>query len=451
VDTVVSAFPVPFDRNVSITQLYYHNHDSVFLFIDRYHVLTNRSEGGDLYDFYLLDRKGVIINQYSLNQVPFIDEGVEAPTLFLRPSIIENNKINGTRLFLPFSIYHPPLHDTIHKTLKMQLICKFDLVTGNIEMLNVFLPDELIGDKLVDRANASGPEFILHHDSVLIYFFWSSPSIFVYNLNTNSSYLAYTSNHGLFSNARTTNRGDYLVRFGEVRYSNTERLFLRKISVTDYKHFEPFEVNHVFDHAFKELGLFYVNQKGVGELYFDRAERLSLMQQEPRVQYHIKLKQPRWRTIGYFEDTYLTKTAMDSFDENLMHMNYHDRMKLYLNRFGFPDSSRILVYSLDGACSNVLNYFMETYRESMHSFQENNVYYLFFDADVDALRRTINAYQVDNSMILIDTSRLFLKYLMPKEYSLHPLVRYHNNDNIGLFFFDRDVLPIIFKGFMGTH
>ncbi len=208
-------------------------------------------------------------------------------------------------------------------------------------------------------------------------------------------------------------------------------MYFRRINVRDYKDYEPFEMVQFFDKDFEEQGYFFKDTSVLGFFFLNYKNQLCIRYKNAETMLRVKPGKARRRSITYMERNLLIPKPNSPFDQTLNELNYDQRLAKYLKNFGLQNDSRIIMYSMEGACSHVLSFLMESYRMNHEQFGELNVRYLFFDPDIESTMRTVELYQLENkAYIIADTNRLFLRYFYPAEFGRNPLVRYRTEGNI---------------------
>ncbi len=426
-------FPEPLARLAgAVRQLYYHNHDSVFLMFDRGTVLSIRQSMEDFSDIYLLNREGVIINQYNLDSVPWIFGIAEGLYLNLTQNIIrDDNLVANGELFLPFYIAYDQVHDTLVISQQISIIAAVDLATGGIRMLNIPPPVDLHNRNTIENRRGYSVWVSVLNDSTLIYHFPPLPDVFLYDLSANLSTSAYTCSGKHFINDRDSTDLSHRIRYDMPQYIPALGLYFRRTRIREYKDFEPFEVAQFFDRDFNHLGYYFTDTTFASFFFRNYNNQLSIRLQDQEVMLSVKPGRARPRSMDYIEQNLLVPKPPDPFDQSLEGLSYEERVAHYLENFNLPDDSRIVMYSMRGACSNILSFLMESYRANHQFFSELNVLYLFYDQNIESTMQMINNFDLeDTTYIAADTNRLFLRYFYPSEYGNNPLVRYHNAQEV---------------------
>jgi hypothetical protein len=411
----------------AVRQLYYHNHDSVFLMFDRGTVLSIRPSMEDFSDIYLLNREGVIINQYNLDSVLWIYSREKRPYINLSHKRITDNLITNGELFLAFYIVYDPDHDTLIRNKQISTIAAIDLSTGGVRMLNIPPPLDLHERNLLGAGRGYYASHAVFNDSTLIYHFPPSPSLYLYDLSEDQSINAFTYSGNHFINDKNPVDLSQEIWFEIPQYIPALSLYFRKTHIMGYKNFEPFVVAQFFDRDFNHLGYFFEDNTPESIFFRNYKNQLCIRLQDQESMLSVKPGRARPQSKEYIEQNLLVRKPASPFDESLKEKSYEERVVLYLKNFDLPDDSRIVMYSMRGACSNILSFLMESYWANHGVFGERNVLYLFYDPNIESTIQMIENYNLDNTTyIAADTNRLFMRYFYPAEYGRNPLVLYHN-------------------------
>lgn len=255
-----------------IEHLYFHNYDSIFLFFERQIVFSQQMKGQKMADFYLTDTTGVIKELFSLDSVPYIYKGSYDTMIYLRRYPFEGNKIIDNILYLPFSIYNPSISDSLLRTLKMRLLCAYDIENKKVKMLNINMPDKEIGTLFNEDVFKSGFDFLILNDSILIYSFDYSSDLFNYNINKDTiNFVKKFPN--FFENIPNPTRECHYTHYSKMKFSSIENVFIRDLSIYDFENFEDFQISQILDENFNLVGYFvedsiyeYMDVNANGEL-----------------------------------------------------------------------------------------------------------------------------------------------------------------------------------------
>ncbi len=444
----VRRFSIPVLHGALVSVLYFHNPDSVFLFFNRQFIYRSRIEGRLYPDFILCNSNGDIINEYSLDEVPHIYNGQINPMLEISPFATNFDLIYRDRIYLPMAVYLPQFDDVAHKDLKLKLLCEFNLSTKSLRMLNVTIPDELIGKQFKsESARSVLPSFLILNDSVLLYGLETHGSLFQYNLNTDVSKEVFSAEQFPVSN-NTVNDSEpeILVFFNQLSYSRKDNFFIRTISVSGYKGFKPFAMAQLFDDNFgligyqllKDRSYYQFNGETFGRFFFDRNEHLSVRPMDKEgIYYHIRPGTPVMRSMAYIEEHYLKKQ-----DEDVVTMRfapatpYEKRMVAYLNELNIPIGSRVILVGLHDACLHCVELLLNACRKNHELFRSQEIFYLYVGPQPDLAAQVFQAYQVPEELILVDERRLYQEFFLPEEYTLYPLVHYKESGEVELVIYD---------------
>lgn len=447
---------VPFAHGVPVSLLYFHNPDSIFLFIDRIFVYDQKLKGHSINDFYLLDSKGKILNEYSLDNVPYIFKGQINPMIMVRPTTINHNMVSNRQIFIPFSVYLPNIEDTIHKHLNIRPICKFDLSTETPEMLNILIPEGLIGRRFSDdRAQGLIPDIRILSDSTVLYSYMNFASLFLYNLNTNFSTEVFSSEDFAFSNSEIHETTIRYVVFELPNFSQQEKLYMRRIRVEHYKDYKSFGILQLLDENFKVVGyqLYDLNEGSLldnsnfGSFFFDAKQHLSIRPRDRDLYYTIRIGSPKYRSVEYIEKNYLLKEPRYEIELS-MESPYQDRVLQYFGALNIPEGDKVIMIEFDKACVHCLEYLFSAYQQNSKAFISERIFYLFVGPEPSLINQVIEGYKIPQELVLVDDKQIFRKYFADEERSLNPLVHYKNSKEADVFIYDFKTLIKDFDRFL---
>lgn len=455
----ITQFGIPRVNGSMINLIYFHNPDSIFLFFERQWVYRNIVNGNPMSDFILCDGQGKVVNEYSLEDVPHIYKGQVNPMIQTRTLFIDQNLIQNSKLYIPFDIYQPDLTDEVHRNQKISMLYEFDLLDKTVRMLNVFLPDSLIGKRFKsDNANAMSLNMYLINDSMLEYHFYNYGSVYLHNLKSNTSTEVFSANNFPFRNNEI---GDLdpprFFSFQSFDFSAKENIFLRHIYAADSEHYESFRILQLFDHQFNLMGCQFLNGRKASQLtdttfgsfFFDGDRNLSLRPtNQDDVYYHVKPGNPTIWQMDSIENTILPKKKKLNTSVPLMSLPYEERVMMYFEEMKIPEGSKIIVIGFDKACVHCLEYLFMACRHHEKAFLSQNIRYLFIGSDPAFVDQMIAGYKIPPEFVWVDEEMVFKKYFAPVERSLNPLVHYKNSKEAKVIIYDFKTVATDFQTFL---
>ena len=455
----VTRIKLPLYHGSVVNLLYFHNPDSIFLFLDRKFVFQMRNEGVNLSDFILCNEAGQIENEYSLDEVPHIYNGQTNPMVYLRQGQIANCLIQKQSLFLPFDIYLPELADTLHKSNKIRMLCKFDLSQKRLKMLNISLPDDLIGKQFKSEyANGKMLDFLLLNDSILIYHFYNFGSVYSYNLNTNTSVEVFSAKDFPFKNNEFDDPDPpQLLFFRGFEFSERENAFIRDVAVESYKDYKPFVVVQILDNHFNNIGYqiydgrrgYLLNDTNISSMFFDNTSHFSISHRFNKGSYyHVRPGNPTERTIAFIEENYLNQNEQPDVIATSFSSQYEERLLEYFGALEIPEGDKVIMIGFDKVCVHCLEFLFSAYQKNPKAFISERIYYLLVGAEPSLINQVIEGYKIPGELVLVDEQQIYLRYFAHEERSLNPLVHYKNSKEADLFIYDFKTLIKDFERFL---
>ncbi|GEM_PF-2986194 len=422
-------------------------------------VFANSKDDNKFCDFLLCNAKGEVLDEYSLENVPYIFKGQRDPLVLISSGYIDNNLIQQSKLYIPFEIYLPKLESKRHKKLKISMVCEYNLQDKSLKMLNITLPESLIG-KRFKSENADGKNLMIFlvHDSLLEYHFYNYGSIYLYNLKTDRSTEVYSSERFPFRNNELDDPGvPEFYSFQGFKYSPQEDMYLRHINSAESDLFKWFQIIQLFDNHFNLIGcqlfgsekLCQLNDTNYSPFYFDEDGFLSISPtNHTGVYYHVSPGIPTCRSIEYIKQHYLVKnndTQTSSADRKIA---YNDRLLFYFNAMEIPEGSKVIMVGFDKTCVHCLEYLFGSWQRNEKAFRAQNIHYLFIGSDTAFVEQLIAGYKIPPEFVWIDEAQVYKKYFTPEERHLNPLVHYKSNTEADVIIYDFKTLDADFRRFL---
>lgn len=415
---------LPFKYNVPVGSIYFHNYDSIFVFIDRESKIKARDYDVFWDDFILIDSAGKVNDRYNLDSVRFIYNGQLDPMIFKRKWITTQNMIRNEKLYIPFSLYRPSISNVKLGNLDISLLCEYDLKTKKVKMLDVKVPDSDIGIKYLEKVVDNSLDYYIHGNSIYYSFFYSS-SIYRYDIFDKeveklNSYPEFPFNNVIIG--KNDSLGQYETHFFSPVYSSENDIFVREISVNNYKDFERFKVSQMLDSEFRLIGYhfedsLYSNIK-VGPfgnlLVLNKATRDYFIVKDFNVVNKINKKEVEGKIL----DKKITEK-----DYRNERGSYTQRVNDYLDSLGLlrnGKDKKIILISTNIVCSDCIDHLFSKYKE----LSNKDFVYVLFGSDIDFIEKILHNYRidVDDKHIYIDKSKTYSNYLREKEYNLNSFV-----------------------------
>lgn len=271
-----------------IRKLYYHNHDSIFIFFSENSLKEVEENSGLIipFHFILLNGKGNIVNTYNLKDVPYSFQGQHSPLILLNGHYTRMPLIKNNCLLIFYDLYRPMADENYNP----KLLCSYNLANKTYQMLNVNIPKQFLGNKY-EPGCIPYLKYTWDKDTNLLISYGTSGDIYKYYFDLDTVKCIYTYNHLFFSNIDSLNREtgkEYMnVAFDEVKYCSETNQYIRRIRVRRYKNYKQMTFTELLDSNFQHIGYFYENERyqSAGVDYYGR---LQVFDEKKGKQYLIK-------------------------------------------------------------------------------------------------------------------------------------------------------------------
>ena len=176
---------IPLDQipKLPIYSIYYHNHDSVFLFFERQSIYAYPTNP----DFVMINKDGGIVDTYSLNDIPYIYRGSYHNSIFYSNDKMQDRIVDG-KLLIPFAISDLEVFRPASDFINLPLIGLYDLQHHTCRMLNIRYPQEEIGKCYGKNLATTAVHATWRGNEKrrLIVNFTNSPNIYCYDFEKDS-------------------------------------------------------------------------------------------------------------------------------------------------------------------------------------------------------------------------------------------------------------------------
>ena len=440
----VTRFPIPILNGSMVALLYFHNPDSIFLFFDRQFIYHSRNAGRIYSDFILCNGNGQIVNEYSLDAIPHIYNGQINPLVYINPMATTIQLIQNNRLYIPFVIHAPEFDDIAHKNLKIKLLCEYNLQGKSLQMLNISVPDDLIGKHFnSEYARNCLLNLLIINDSLLVYHIYTHGSVYQYNLNTHKSKELFSADIFPFrNNLKDDPASTTLIFFEYFKYSSKEKVFLRSIVIEEYKDFNPFRFIQLFDENFQVIGYhiygsgtnFKLHNEKYGPYFFDHLQHLAIRQQGKYGDYYqIRHGTTTIRSVDYIEMHYLTKKEDVEPLRLSSDLSYEKRLVMYLQDLSVPKGTKVIMIGLNDACVHCLEFLLKAHRKNEAAFKSQKISYLFIGQSAD---QVLTSFNIPGEMVLIDEQKVYQQFFTLEEQVLYPLIHYKEDGEVEVIIYD---------------
>ena len=366
----------------SISSVYYHNNDSIFIFYDRVAVLRSKKmRTDDWVDFALMDNKGNLIQTYRMDSVPDIYNGSHWSRVLKPVNADMPERIFKNGILLNFEACYPWVTQKEYDSFNPPLVALYDLENGSVRMLNIRPPGVIIGKQY---GMWSGRFWVRKsHNGKTLIGFHCLPNVYEYDWKTDSMFILGNSGCSFFRNTDSASmeKGkDYpLFCFNEPEWLPACSCYIRCITVTYYPGYKPYGViSELIDSNFNHVaylsgnkGYSTPNATICGLNTFDK------MTHRPHV---VQLKK-RIRKINM--DKFLS-FVLEKKEESLPseeNMTVED----YLQALHLSEGSLILLINLKYPCGHCMDYLFSQMDSNRSKYAENNIYYVVYNPETNGL------------------------------------------------------------------
>jgi hypothetical protein len=421
----------------NIDQIYYHNKDSIFIFYVREHLM--RIEFYDSididFDFVLIDSKGKIKNKYSLDKVPYIHKVSINKMGFLKKNFITENQIVNNSILLPFTFYKPRCFDEGFEDFWPEMLCKYNLKTKELEMLNIRFPEEDIGKYVAQKVVEPTIDFNLINNGNILYVHQYSPSIYEFNIEENKlmrkiDFNKFQFNNRLFEDSSAIDQSSTQVRFYAPKYLSGDEMYIRDIEVLVYKDYQRFRVVQFFDREMKLLGYSFADS--VYSFIYKSGNKLCGKKVESGEAKNISICGSHFLSLSEIEEKILKqKKEAKSGDKQKYILDINSRLLVYSNKLKIKPGSKVVLINSDFICSSCIKELFQTLSENEERFVEKNVFYVFYGDDSKLADDIVNNYKLNDSKSIIkEFSGLYQELIEKKERNKYYFIDYKINGDV---------------------
>ncbi len=265
------------------------------------------------FDFILINKEGEVVNTYSLNQLPYIYKGnVDYMIEYAIQDIRENRIINGN-LLIPLGIYSPPIYDKNFLKFNPKLLCSYNLANKTLKMLNVKFPMQDIGKEFHSDSYYFFIKICYDKNQNLIVFFPYSNYLYQYDFDLDSLLLIKCIYDNTFQNidiASRKNNENYMdIRFSKPEWYDIENVYIRRLSIWNYKNYVPSLIIEVMDSNFNHIAYMFDNKNYKTPYYFNN--KLSSLNKHNNLSFLVlPEKTPKKISWQNYEENHLTKMVV---------------------------------------------------------------------------------------------------------------------------------------------
>jgi hypothetical protein len=447
----VLGIKIPFKFKVPISSLYFHNYDSIFVFLDREFVSMYSTDTFRIDDFILINSEGKLIDTYSLNGFPYIYNGQLNPMVYLKKTFVKNRRFKNGYLYLPFSIYLPRISDKKIRNLELSLLCKYDLHSHVFCPLKIDILEEDIGIQYSENVAANSIDFYLLNDNTIIYAYDYSPKIYGYNLLKDSAYLVFEARDFPFCNDSINPNNHFSVLFSCPVYNRKYKKFTRLVKVKGYKDYQDFEFTQIFDSSFISLGYVF-SDSGMTSINTNAQEEFIVSDKTDKyLSYLINLGKTSRKTLPEIEsDFFVLKHSNKRVRDNrkIFNKSYEERLLEYIKSLNLKDAEKIVLINTDILCSHCIDYLMGKLKENADLFVKQRIKYVFYGDNLRFAEEIMKDYQIASfDLVFIDSKNSYISFIKPEEYSKNPLI-IQKHSSLKLFLYEPEKINEVFTEFM---
>jgi hypothetical protein len=405
----------------AIDQIYYHNKDSLFIFYVREHLMrTEFYDSIDIdFDFILIDSKGKIINRFSLDEVPYIHKVDINKMVFLKKNFITENHIINSSLLLPFTFYTPNSFEKGFKDFWPRMLCKFDLITKEVEMLDIKFPEKDIGKFFAENVIESPIDFNINHKGTIYYVHQYSPTIYEFDIKKNKMIMSvefedFPFNNTLFNDSASVDEKSTQSRFYAPKYISDIDLYIRNVSVVVYKDFKEFRLVQIFDNEMKLLGYSFADS--VYSFIYKSGNRLCGKKLETGEVKNISICGSHFLSITEIEEKILKQkkeVETENKQENILDIN--SRLLVYSNKLKIKPGSKVVLINADFICSSCIKELFQTLCDNSERFKKKKVFYVLYGENSNLADNIVENYKLNDSESIIKEFSGLYEGLIEKE------------------------------------
>jgi len=419
---------MPFTIPVSISGIYYHNQDSIFIFIDRKFVYKLEAAGNsEIDDFILMNSNGKVIDKYQLDDIPFIYKGQERPMIFYNRMSDCSTMISNNTLYLPFSIYSPKKTDISLRKNKMNLLCAYDLKNKTYKMLNVRFPAEDLQKSFNSDVSMAHIDYTIFDNHTIYYSFDHSSAIYKIDPTTNKTIKVAEFKKFPFVNKEiVSDSNTYYTKFYAPQYAWADKMFVRKISIKNYKDFKSINVTQILDSNLNDCGYFFENQNWSGLYVNSRGHIVMHDRKNGYISYTVDLSETKMLSVEQIEADYFIKNTSGSesrninIDKNAISLN--DRLQLFRLSINIKAPVKLIFVPTDAICGNCIEFLFNYVNDHEDLARSENIKILFHGSSVGNIITMLQSVSIKNEFLYFDIDNQFDQFFNTDELIGYPMV-----------------------------
>lgn len=410
-----------------IISLYVQSYDSIFVLFNNINLAEKRLKNKGNTELVLFDNQMNVIHRYNLDKIPYFFKSGDK-------SLVENNILNyqsrvfNGKLLFPMTIYSPAPSNSDFYEFNPDVICFIDINSGAIQTLNAKFPYEDIGKVYDKRTSITDLRYyILNKDSIL-YSFPYSPAIYLLDVHENKSKLLNKFDDFPFQNTELgANYESKVFKFGPLVFSETQKIFVRRIGIEAYKNKNPTYIIQVLDQKLNHIG--FIKKENDADYYISCIGKdIYIGNKRKNTCFNLILDDIQQISISDFEKIYLKDQEIIKKGDKAteLFLPIEQRYKMYLKDIGIEDAKKIVIINTDLMCSSCIDYLMASVEKYQNRFDSLQIRYLFIGSDIDESIKLISNYNV-LTHVYFDKTLSYKKYFSTPEILNYHLITNKND------------------------
>jgi hypothetical protein len=429
----IERIKLPFNMEMPISTFYFHNFDSIFVFMDRFAINDLKKYGLQLDDVVLFNSKGKVLSVYNFNSVPYIGNGQKDTLLNMSRWPISSNRLIGNKLYIPFMIFRPEMSHV--KNIKIRLLCELNLQTGKTKMLNVSVPNKVFEKDIDKRVSKQDFDFyILNKDSILISFLGIS-DIYLYKPSIDKMQCIKSFNDYYFSNQNNfDNSSSQRITFFCPQYCEKSKLYYRNIFVSQFESYANFIIVQVLDSSFNLLGTVIEDTMWSG-LMCNPQEELEVLRKKDKIGFVLRTNNNFDKSITEIKKTFLKPfkiAPIQKRKKTLIKDSYKERVSTYVASMVPNNKKYIIPIYTNMVCSECLKTISQFINTQKNTDIREKIVLLFYGSNITFAQELVEKFHIENSLCVIDFEREYQLQFNKEELNNQILI-YRNGNSFKIF------------------
>ena len=389
------------DGYYGIRTFYYHNHDSIFLCLDRFVVTRcNRVFHKDYRDILLVNSKGEIIGRYSLDSMPRICSynSFFYGCLYPWDDHLDERFFAGG-LLADATVKVPGRcemqSDTFITNAKIMAYCR--LSDSSLKMLNIRRPKELYG------KFEYSPEIWVKvmNGKELLVGFSVTPIIYRYDFESDTMTPLDARYDSTFLNTDSSSmvKGrDYpMALFTKPVWRASDACYVREVCFRHYKGYGCSQLVELLDSSFNHMGYVCADiKRGWYDIRCHADGSITVADKGGYARHAVTLTgKMRWTGLSSLERRSMVKTPRNQ-SGHAKSMRFSQVMQA----LQVPDSSVVIVINLKYPCGPCMEELANFYRNHRQALEAHRIYYVYYDpetSDDASVRNIMKNYGVSDA------------------------------------------------------